>query len=361
MSRLIGFFLEEQSVRWKVYLISSAIAFAYAVINLFALHRSEGRVSIEAVILQFMLVTIFVVVYVSKGEVLVKEKEESSRTVRLDHRLVVAGAVAALIMALISHVGIPRLQAEIIDLRLVFLATRMATVHAAPLSDYQLQTRLHEIKSIVETTSRNRIPVDPVLLMRTQSALSSNLKTRPLSDQTKQMGFTTAIDLQSLAYTRQVQTGAISPRQIANTGGYMIGSPVAIDKESVYFQGQHSWFALAPSGGQFVVSQSNVVFDSIDFQGFLSRSAIELKGDNSSVLVRDSILDTVTQNLDKITWVDVRFEKSRILYRGGPLKLRNVSFKDCDLSHLGNGSVNVELARRITNAAGQPLTFVYEP
>jgi len=122
--------------------------------------------------------------------------------------------------------------------------------------------------------------------------------------------------------------------------------------------------ALGPGGGQFILNQSNVVFDKIDFLGSVSVSAIELVGDRSSALVRDSIMENVTQNLERITWVDVRFEKSRIHYKeGAPLRLRNVSFKDCDLSQVGGflGPVNYELEKRIKEAQGEPITFIYEP
>jgi hypothetical protein len=67
----------------------------------------------------------------------------------------------------------------------------------------------------------------------------------------------------------------------------------------------------------------------------------------------------VIQSLDRITWVNVRFENSLIPYLGGPLTLRNVSFNDCSLE-LGN-PVAFELSKRIEEAQGKPITFVYEP
>jgi len=265
-------------------------------------------------------------------------------------------------------IGISSLQAAIIDFRLESLATLLDTVQAANPTDQKLRARYQKIQSIVGTSSTYQIQVDPSIIEKTQTAVSRSLKGRSPSDQTEQLGWATAIDLQSFAYARKVETGAITPvtpRQIANTGGYLINSPVSLDNANVlYIQGEHSWIALGPGGGQFILNQSNVVFDKIDFLGSVSVSAIELVGDRSSALVRDSIMENVTQNLERITWVDVRFEKSRIHYKeGAPLRLRNVSFKDCDLSQVGGflGPVNYELEKRIKEAQGEPITFIYEP
>jgi hypothetical protein len=70
------------------------------------------------------------------------------------------------------------------------------------------------------------------------------------------------------------------------------------------------------------------------------------------------------QALDRITWVNVLFENSRLSYtEGQPLRLRNVSFKNCDTSHIGmmGGEINLKLAKAIEESNGRPITFVYEP
>src|SRR5260370_4944430 len=338
MNRFIDFFLKEQQLRWKVYLASCCIAFGYGFVNLYAFHRIEERVSLETVVLLFALVAVCVAVYVAKGTVFFGETEKPMRAIRLGWKLAVAGTAALALLTSTYLIGISRIQAAIVDFRLKSFAAFLDTVQAANLSDQQLRDRYKKIQSVVEVSSANQIPVDPALLQMTQTAISSSLKKRSPSEQTKQLGWTTSIELESLAYTRKVQTGAIIPvpaRQIANTGGYLINSPVSIDNGSIYVQGEHSWFALGPGGGQFVLNQSTVVFDKIDFLGFFSEPAIKLVGDRSNALVRDSIMQNLVQPLDRITWIDVSFANSRPLYaEGAPLRLRNVSFKDSELSHL---------------------------
>jgi hypothetical protein len=363
MKRLIDFFLEEQRLRWKVYLASACIAFVYGSVNLFAFHRTEERVSLETVVALFTLVTIFVAVYVAKGAAPFGESKEPRRVIQLDWKLAVAGTAGLVLLASAYLTGISGIQAAIVDFRLKSFAQ---TVQAANLSDQQLFGRYKKIQSMVAVSSANQIPVDPGLLDKVQTAVSSSLKERSPSDQTKQLGWSTSIDLETFAYSRRVQTGQITPistRQIANAGGMMLASPVSLNNVNTYIRGEHSWFALAPSGGRFVLNQSSVVFDSIDFLGSFSGPAIELVGDRSNAVVRDSILKFVDQSLDGVTWVDDRFENSHIRYtEGSPLRLRNVSFKDCELSHtsIQSGPVSRELEKRVTEAGDRPITFVYE-
>ena len=365
MNRFIDFFLEEQQLRWKVYLGSCCIAFVYGIVNLFALHRAEERVSFEAVAVLFALVTVFVAVYVAKGAAFFTETENPKRVLRLGWKLALACTATLAILTSTYLIGIPGIQAAIVDFRLRSFATFFDTVQAANLSDEQLRDHYKKIQSVVRVSSENQIPVDPVLLQKAQTAISTSLKERSLSDQTKQLGLATAIDLQSLGHTRDVAIG-VTPRQIANSGGILINSIVNFDKGDLYIQGDHSWFMLGPGGGGIAINNSTVVFDKIDFRSFTAQNAIFLVGDHSNAFVRDSIMEGVSQQVERITWVDVRFENSRILYReGAPLRLRNVTFKDCDLSGLGFplgfGPVSSELIKRIGEAKGQPITFIYEP
>lgn len=364
MNRFADFFFKAQGVRWKVYGFSSAVAFIYALINLLVLHREEQSVGIESVVVLFALISLSVGVYVAQVKGFDEEKASAPKI--FGSRLVTACALATAFVALGYYAGIPRMQAAIIDLRLELLTSRLPVYAAYRPPDQQLQTHVQTINSIVETSSRNQIPVDPNLLAKTETVLSNELRAPTLSANTKQAGWTASIDLQSLLYTRMAQTGAIStitPREIFKGPAYFFTSVVSIDDNTLYIKGEHSVFTIGGYG--FVIKQSTVVFDSIDFVGAVSQSVITVIDDRSTVLVRDSIMKDVTQDLDRITWVDVRFENSRVLYRGGPLRLRNVTFKDCDLSNLelGLGMVlrNPELVASITRLSGKPITFTYEP
>jgi len=369
VERFIGFFLAEHSLRWKVYLTSCALAAAWALTRLSLSHSSDEEVSFEAIVILCSLIAVSLFVYVAKGRIFPANATNPRWSPRLTLRLGLLGSASLALVVCMSAVDIPKMQAGIADFRLKSFTTFLDTVQAANLPEVQIRDRYKRIQSIVSASSANQIPVDFAVLQGAQRAVSSSLKTRSLSEQTEQLGLTTSIDLGSLAYTRQVQTGAIvpiAPRQIANSGGLMLASPVFL-RNDIYVRGEHSWIALAPSGGQFVVEQSTVVFDKIDFLGsYITGTPILLAGERANAMVRDSIIQAADEPLDRITWVDVRFEASRIRYtEGAPLRLRNVSFKGCDLTPIGVppawGPISNRLKQRINEADGQPITFVYEP
>jgi hypothetical protein len=365
MNRLADFFFKDQAVRWKVYGLSIAAAFVYALVNLLALRREEQRVGIESVVVLLALISISIGVYVARVKVFAEAQEPTSK--RFGLRLAWAGVLAAAFVGYSYIKGIPKMQAAIIDLRLERLTTPLPTVYAAFRPPDQLvQTRVQTINSIVETSSRNQIPVDPALLTKARTQLSNELRAPAVSFQTKQAAWAAAIDLQALAFMRLAEIGrmtTLDPREILRGPTYFINSVVSIDGKAIYTKGDHSVFNVG-TGGQFVIHQSDVMFDSIDF---VSSSPQELLvvDDRSDVLVRDSVITNVSQDLDRVTWSDVRFESSTILYRGGPLRLRNVVFRDCDLTSLAAGlSVALkspESVAAIINSVARPVTFVYEP
>jgi hypothetical protein len=368
MNRFIGFFLEEHQLRWKAYLASGCAAFVYGFVNVFALHRAEERVSLETVAVLFAVLTLLVGVYIAKGAAFFSETEKQESAVRFSWKLAVASMAALALLTSAYLVGIPGIQAAIIDLRLKSFATFLGAVQAATNSDELLRTRYQKIASVVSTSAANRIPVDPIALRKAQTAISRSLKDRSVSEQTKQLGWATAIDLQSLTYSRDVEIGVtkpVTPREIAHSGGYVINSTLNFDKGDLYILGNHSSLVLGP-GGEIAIEKGTIVFDKIDFLSITTQPGILVIGDQSNAFVRDSIVRGLIQNVERITWVDVRFENSQILYReGAPLKLRRVGFKDCDLSRLNIppawGPISSELKKRIEEARGEPITFIYEP
>ncbi len=366
IDRFIEFFLIEQRLKWKVYLTSVAVASVWALLRYSFFGKSEDEISLEAAIVLCFLVTVSSIAYITKSGLFPAKAEDVSVYPRFSPRFVLAGVAGLVLIAAMIEIDVPKIQATIINLRLSAFAMFLDKVQAATLPESQLRDRYKKIDSIVSVSSKNQIPIDPALLQKTQNAVTTSLKERSTSEQTRQLGWTTSIDLESLAYTRKVQTGAItpaSPREMSNTGGYMFNSIINVNNRNVAFVGDYSWIALAP-GAEFALHQSNVVFDRIDFLGISDGPAIGLVDDLSTAMVRDSILQNVGQGLDRITWVDVRFKSSRIYYYGGALRLRNVSFVGCDLSHLGlpwGNPVSFELKKRIEEAKGQPVTFIYEP
>lgn len=318
-------------------------------LGFYVFQKSEEQTARESGTILCVLIGISFVVYVVTGFVPPRREKRTTGQLRLSLRLGLAAAGALALVTAMAKTDIPKMQAAIVDFR---LKSFIDTVQASTLSDERLRSHLKTVESVVGASSTNRIPVDPNVLDQAQIAIANSLRNRPLSEQTKQLGWATAIDLKSFAYARKVQTGEIQPRQINKTG-YAINSLLTLDHKNVFVQGEHSLLSL---GDSINIEHSEVVFDKIDFLGLNSGASIWLD-DRSNLLIRDSILKDMTQQIDRITWVDVRFEDSQILYRGGAIRFRGVTFKDCDLSRLwGSG-----LDDRIKEAQGQPITFVFEP
>lgn len=367
MNRLVEFFLEEQWIRWKIYLISCVVAFIYALVNLFGFQRPEGRVGVEIIVVLLVSVVIQVAVYIGKDSATsLAETQQPRIRLLFSPQLGIGGLIAIAVFFLMYRANIPELQAQIAGFRLKSLVQFLDTIQAADLSDDQIRNRYQRIGSIVDKSSKEEIPLDTKVLQSTQSAIQLSLKEPSLSNQTRQLGLTTSIDVESLSNNRMIQTGAIvpiradsiAPRQIANRG-YMIASPVSWEGKNLYLRGEHSVLFLAPGDGYFFLMNSKIVFDSLDFEG--SGASAAIISVNSDIFVHDSILQNVGQLLDGITWADVRFESSQLSYAGGPLRLRNVTFKDCVLSPPPLGTIPQQLIDRITEAKDQPITFVYEP
>ncbi|PYT61427.1 MAG: hypothetical protein DMG35_09270 [Acidobacteria bacterium] len=358
MNQLFDFFFTNEKLRWKVYVAAGGASLIYALVNLWVFRRNEERVFSETVwVLVFLVpsIALFAAVYARRGRAVTTEPVYSYQLPRGSLRLIVAGAGAVALLTNMLRIDVATLQASLADFALARIASQFDAVHAASLSPEQLQARFQRIESIVANSSANQIPVDAATLKKTQSTLAGYLERRPLPPQTNQAGWAVAIDLEALALKRDVQTGQIISRQIGEPNA-VLNSILLLDHD-VHFQGEHSVIFV---NDMITIKGAFVTFDKIDFGG--SGTPLVLLDDRATALVSDSILQAGAQILDGITWVNVRFEKTRILYNEGPLRLRNVSFKDCDLRDLEPPFHNEqELLKRIREAHGQPFTYVYEP
>jgi len=358
MSQLFDFFFSNERLRWKVYVAASGGSLIYGLVNLWFFNRNEERVFSEvAWVLVFLVsaIALFASVYAMKGRAVATEPVHSYQLRRASLKFIVAGFGAVAFLTNMLRIDVPTLQASLAGFTLRRIASQLDSVQAASLSPEQLQARFQRIESIVANSSANQIPVDSATLKRTQSTLAHYLARRPLPSQTNQAGWGAAIDLQSFALKRDVQTGQVIPRQIDKVG-YVFNSFVQLD-HNVHFQGEHSAFFVNDAIG---IKGASVTFDKIDFKG--NWIPLVLMDDRANALVSDSIFQAGAQVIDRVTWVNVRFEKTRIFYNEGPLRLRNVSFDDCDLRDLEPPfHIEQELLKRIREAHGQPLTYVYEP
>src|SRR5450432_3198059 len=87
--------------------------------------------------------------------------------------------------------------------------------------------------------------------------------------QVQQNGYSAVLDLQSLGFTREAQTGAIATPAISNvvrkvsSEGYFINSFLSLDENDIFIKGEHSMLFL---GDTIQVSKITAVFKGIDFE-----------------------------------------------------------------------------------------------
>ena len=353
MNRLFDFFYANEKLRWKVYLSAGWAALTYGLVNLWVFHRSEERVFSETACLLVFLILSMTVLTIVRG-VKGKEPVRLNRSPRASAKFIVAGVCAVALLANMFVIDVPAFQASLADFSLRRIAKQLDSVQAASLSPEQLQARFRRIQSVVGNSSEGQIPVDARTLKWTQSAVSHYLLGRSLPERTNQAGWAAAIDLQFLASRRYVETGQVVP-QVAKQG-YVLNSFLELNHD-LYFQGESSAFFVNDAIG---IKGAAVTFDRINFNG--RWNPLVLMDDRASALVIDSYFQAGTQVLDRITWVNVHFQNTRILYNQGPLRLRNVSFTNCDLRDLQPPfHIEQELLRRIQESNGRPFTYVFEP
>jgi hypothetical protein len=361
MNTFVSFFLVEQSLRWKVYLFSAGVSFVYAIVNSFALRRPEETVTLETVSLLFALVTMFVLARILRAKVVAVESESHRPGIRFGWKLAVPAMAAIVFLAWVYVAGISMLQAALVESKLHSLTSFFDSVQASNVSEEDLRARYVKTERVINASLKQDIPVDSGILKNTQQAIHHSLGVARLSDGTKQLGEVTAIDLHSFSITREVREGKITP-QYAET----LNNSSEFRRQAHYVQGSYTgqtWLILAP-GGQIGPAR-DLILDHVNIRGIVPVEALVVSGERPNVVVRSASFENVTQFLDQITWVDMTFEASRIRYtEGAPLRLRNVSFKNCDLSGLhtppGWGPVSAELEHRIEQADGRPITFVFE-
>jgi hypothetical protein len=354
LDRLVDFFLVEQKIRMGVYLISSGITLVYFLVATFILDINEKSVAIQASIVLSVLVATFITRYVMVGHLWKSEARHEGKRFRINWNIALAGAGTFLVLiAVAAEVNAPKLQGIVVNLKLAFLTARIDAVSAATISDSELRNELKKIQSTVNSIPPG-VVVKPSNLARTQKAILEVLKTHPSSEQTKEVGWGTAVDL-DLYDSKQLA----SPRVESPPVGYPINSLLELKNANVTFAGGPSAFYL---GESILVERSTLIFDKIDFIGVGAFEGITIVGDDSHVLVQDSIVKNVFQRIDRIVWSNVHFENVSLAYGDGPIRMQNVTFKNCNAIRLVTQAA-VELANKVEVAqkTGESVTYAYDP
>ncbi len=354
MSRIFDFAFTDRKYRFTAYLLSGTIALICALVCRLFFRWDERDVLLMAAIILCSFAALFILYYV-----FVRKAPALEFTAPAWPSLRLTAPILAIVVAGFLGISvqtniIPKVQASIVDLRLASLdktITHSFAMQSSEQAQALLRTRFQKLQSIAEISYNYQVPVDLNTLNRTEATIQALLKQPTLSSQTKQVGLIASAKLVDLSALRKTE---------ANTGpplSYVINSTVEISGKNIRFKGDNSTMTM---GGDFFIHNSTVVFDGINFRAEQPfTDALYFQDPASTIIVRDSTIENLDQTLDHATWVNVRFQHSRIKLRGGGFALINVSFIDCDLQWL-NGPVASDLQERITQAKGQPITFAFE-
>jgi len=206
MNALFDFFFTNSRFRLKAYATSAGIAFAYTLINLWALGRKEEAVVPEMIGVLLISVSSFVLWHIYKGRLVSDEAPP-----KLKFKFVSAGLISLFLVISLRWISVSTMQGYAADAALNYFSIKFGSVLAATLSPDQVQSSVHRIQSIVTASERNGVPVDPNAVHNTGAALSSYLRRKTISTPVRQAGYSAVLDLQSFAYTREAQDGAIQP------------------------------------------------------------------------------------------------------------------------------------------------------
>ncbi|HUJ32836.1 MAG TPA: hypothetical protein VLY23_16255 [Candidatus Acidoferrum sp.] len=358
MTEIFDFLFTNERLRWKVYGLSIGIAMSYVAVNLWVLHRTEGRVFSEIIwVLLASIVILGLLSVVWRRLTISKVPVGQASTLgmhKVNRAFVIVGLLSAIFLTNMMNIDVRGYQAVVANAALDYMATKFSSVHAAALSANQVQANSRRLQLIAQNSVRDKIPVNPAGLVKAEQSLSGYLRRQTqLPAQTTQAAYSATIDLQTAAFKRRVEEGDIKPREISQQG-YPINSVLTLSR-SVSFSGNHSLFIL----GDDVVAKdgAHVVFSGIDF---LLRGGRLFVEPGSSILVTDAIFRDGDQYLDDVTWANVEFRNTLLLYHGGPIRLRNVTFTDCRFGFPPIGLPS-DLVDAVTNNLKQPVNYVYEP
>lgn len=357
MNRLFDFFFTNGRLRYKAYKISAVIAFVYAFANIWGLRRKEQNVAPEMIGILLVSISIFVLWHVFKGEA-----TSNVPPPKAGRGFALAGAISLLFVVSLRWINITGMQAYFADAAFHHFYLKFESVQAAPLPPEQVQLSVRRIQSIVTASERNKVPVNSDTVQKTGAALSNYLKRNKVPPQVQQSGYSAVLDLQSLGYSREAQSGMIATlpissvaRQMSNLA-YVLNTPLTFDQHDIFIEGDHSLISL---GDTIQVSKVTVVFKGVDFLVMGAYPPLWVVQGGTLVII-DSIIKGGQQPIGNITWIDVQFRGTQPVYRGGAIRLRNVSFTGIN-KQMPLFGFPPDLAQLILDSDGKPINYVLEP
>lgn len=329
MNRLISFFLKEQELRWKVYLICGGIAFGYALVNLFVLHRKEKRVSFEMVVVLFILIAVFVAVYIAKARGVAAETEKPNKAVGFSRGLIVAGAVAIAFLACMSAISAP-VGRLILTRQVNHLPQFLRHAESSP---ERQKIALQVTAEVLHRALAEELLTDPLVITDVGNAIASIQANDPNEAPTALAA------LEELISYRSVQNVGLSPiasQPVADKTNWTISvGPDAdhLEKENVRL--------IAPLVPADVAARYEILGE--------QRNAENKIG--PSLLIISGIRNPIHLTLDG-KWIrHVVLQDAVVTYKGGPLILDDVYFVHC-VFRLHNSASTLGFVRATLSAPG---------
>jgi len=358
------FFWEDSRTRWTTYALTAIAGIVYATVRTLAFHAPERQADMELIAFLFISNFAVILVYCLRGRKAVG-KSAKVLTFRLPLLLSAGGLVACLILIYAPQLSVSKVQAAIVEIRLARAASSVEPDKAARLASNQLQDRFQTIAAIANTSMANNIPANPNLVERVKNNLEATLRSvNPGQEDLRRSGAVAFIALLAYARANNVLISVKVPTIVlphGETGNSMV-SQVPLKNGAAWWQGSaqgNTIFAMPNPSSEpvFPVSNSSVVFNGVNFNGFGLARAFIGTDNESQVLVENATVEGATQKLDSIAWLNVKFKNSQITYAGGPLYLGNVTFENCQFQ-FGRDPESQKVLAKIRAAPNQAVTIV---
>jgi hypothetical protein len=303
MNRFIHFFLEEQRLKWKVYLVSGCIAFVYGLVNVLGLHRPEDRVGIETILVVLTLTTVYVAAYVAKGRTLpVAGGQTLNVRVPFSWRLAGVGTVAITLLLSFYEASIHVLQPKLDARSLQRLAAGPHT-----------RQNLNQIDIILENSKRSGTRIDKTTISNAGAKLITASKSEP-------QAWNAALSF--LNYQSYLnKSGTTRPSDLVP---YVSGLRKGEMTSNVYSDNPPAHVAIFIS--RTIVPAEQMARAEVLFK---NPSREQTEGPDHVVIQLQQGDRTI---LDGFHYKNVIFENAHIIYNGGPVILENVGFVNCTFS-----------------------------
>jgi|SRR5882757_8398093 len=355
---LHDFFWKNSAFRRTVYISCAFLAVIYGTVSTSVFHKPEKQTAAQIAILLVLTIVSAAAAY---SLVPVLSQLRSSLSLfqyRLwDFRLALTLGTLVLSIFLFEKTRfITYAQSAYIDRRLLMDAREIAQLGNKPdWSAFSFQGPIQNVKSAVDASSRYNIPISKNAVDSVSASLGRVIAEQKIPEGSRSLVYTTYGLFNAYSVDQLTASNVQQPQS------FVINSPLIFENKSFRMVGNHTPILLGD--GILATQNSTIAFEGLDFWAREPYGMGLVISSNSNVVVRNSNMKNLDQSLDNATWINSSFENSRITTSGGPLRLVNVSFKNCNIDMLliRGPAGSAELYDLIQKANGQPVTYAYEP